>query len=210
MYMYSPPPPENKSYMPDNADLINYSTSLFTFLLIISGNFIGSLLPCRVQQLFSTNVVARHLLGFFTLTFFVVLASKQNLPFNSLIAGSIFMYVYFLMLSRTRPYAWLTVVLIAAIVYMMELMKHDMDNNSIQRSELIKSLPDKETMSKIQIGLITVSMIITIIGFVIYLGEKKVEYGRRFDLKDFVFGKPECRLKSRSIPLGKALKALIK
>ena len=39
----------------------------FIFLLIISGNYLGELLGCRLIELLNTSILTKHFLGFLTL-----------------------------------------------------------------------------------------------------------------------------------------------
>ena len=56
----------------DNINNIQPNTSPFIILcLLISGNYLGELFPCRVQQLFSKNMFVKHVLGLLSLMFFV-------------------------------------------------------------------------------------------------------------------------------------------
>ena len=41
--------------------------------------------------------------------------------------------------------------------------------------------------------LIIVFLILIICGFIIYMGEKKIEYKNEFNYLTFIFGKPSCR-----------------
>ena len=45
--------------------------ALFLLYLIILGNYAGELLGCRVQEIFSELALAKHMIGIFTLYYFV-------------------------------------------------------------------------------------------------------------------------------------------
>ena len=62
----------------DSSVLFDYqygrsAMAIFIFLLIISGNYLGNLFPCKVQEQFENNIYLKHFLGYFTLLFFVIL-----------------------------------------------------------------------------------------------------------------------------------------
>ena len=40
---------------------------LFIFILVISGNYIGELLPCRIQYTLQNNMIYKHFFGILTM-----------------------------------------------------------------------------------------------------------------------------------------------
>jgi hypothetical protein len=58
---------------------------------------------------------------------------------------------------------------------------------------LAKKLPDiKKKMKEAQKYLILINCIIIVLGFLIYLGRKKMEYKDSFNFGTFLVGKPNC------------------
>jgi hypothetical protein len=51
----------------------------------------------------------------------------------------------------------------------------------------------KDKYDKINKGLNYALISIGIIGFILYYGEKRYEYGKRFNFLTFLLGKPVCR-----------------
>lgn len=49
-----------------------------------------------------------------------------------------------------------------------------------------------------------------VLGFILYLGEKKYEYKNKFDYLTFIFGKPKCRGHTPKVNYSKILHSLIK
>ena len=175
--------------------------AIFIFLLIVSGNYLGNLFPCRVQDAFENNIWLKHFLGFFTLLFFVLLTlpNDDGVPpphVSSLLSSSGLLYVFFLILSNTPAWIWLTVFVFSSIVYLLELNKNhlkalnkneDDDNTAIQNNNKINNFLYMQTT------LTTISVFLTLFGFLVYLGEKKIEYKKNFSYITFVFGAPSCR-----------------
>jgi cell division protein FtsW (lipid II flippase) len=56
-----------------------------------------------------------------------------------------------------------------------------------------KDAADKDKYNKINKTLNYVLISIGVIGFILYYGEKKYEYGKRFNFLTFLLGKPVCR-----------------
>ena len=73
------------------------SMAIFIFLLIVSGNYLGNLFPCRIQDSFENNMYAKHFLGYFTLLFFVLFTMDEQIRnVNYILLGSFILYITFL------------------------------------------------------------------------------------------------------------------
>jgi len=49
---------------------VEKSYALFIFILIIGGNFIAELFPCKIQNVLRNNIYMKHLLRFFNIVLF--------------------------------------------------------------------------------------------------------------------------------------------
>lgn len=198
--------------------------AIFIFLLIISGNYLGNLFPCQVQYQFENNMYLKHFLGFFTLLFFVILTLPEKydeegnkIPefryLGEIIKICGFLYIFFLILSKTPYYIWLIVFILTAIVYLLELKKTDFVKENIDESEDSK---EKETdlfgikniaqINNIQNKLTFLGLIISIFGFFIYMGEKKFENKGKFNYLKFIFGSTKCKGKTKNNDIFNSIK----
>ena len=62
----------------------------------------------------------------------------------------------------------------------------------------------------IQLSFVWLASVLTIIGSIVYMGNKKKEYGKDFSYMYFFLGKPECRGKSPNTKLLDDLKYAFK
>ena len=214
--------------------------AIFIFILIISGNYIGELFPCRIQSGMANNVFFKHFIGYFTLLFFVLLTLPEtsiSKNISSLMLGSFYLYIFFIILSRTPSQIWLTVFILGAVIYILELCKQNVSikkdeifqiptenirNNSTKNKNTLKIEQQKfkmilaknkktnENISKTQSIIAYIVITLTIFGFFIYIGEKKFEYGKQFSYKTFIFGKPSCKGKTPKINLLTSIKNIFK
>ena len=92
-------------------DLINISNIrkqssglIFVLFLIISGNYLGELFPCKIQKYLTKNVYLKHCIGLLTLIFFVVFtdSDSEQENFKDIVLGSIKLYILFLLLINTH------------------------------------------------------------------------------------------------------------
>ena len=135
----------------DSSVLFDYqygrsAMAIFIFLLIISGNYLGNLFPCKVQEQFENNIYLKHFLGYFTLLFFVILTLPEKydnegnkIPefryLNEIIRICLFLYAFFLVLSKTPHYIWIVVFIITSMVYLLELKKTDFIKDNVDDKE---------------------------------------------------------------------------
>lgn len=167
--------------------------ALFVLYLVISSNFLAPLFSCRLQQHIEGNMLFRHILGFLTLTFFVVLASKTKpLTFAQVMGLSGFFYLWFLLTTRMYIEFWFLMILLVGGIYLIHLYQSDLTSDTPTKEE-----EERFTLAK-QI-LAAAAGLVTFVGFFIYLGEKKIEYKNRFSYWDFFLGTPSCKGESPDI-----------
>ncbi len=159
--------------------------SLFVLYLLISGNFLATLLGCRIQHLFSHNMLIKHLLGYMTLHFFVVLGDDDYTTKdpNKQLLLTLGIYLLFIITTRMHYNAWIIFIIITAALYMLEIYRK---NDNVQQST-------KEKIQKVEKALLILNAIVITLGFLVYLGDKKIEYKGDFNILSFIFGKPECK-----------------
>jgi len=177
----------NKILSLDNMSTIH--KGLLLFLLIISGNYIGSLVSCRTQDLFNNNIYVKHMIGFISLYFFIILAELSINPFKALIL-SIPMYFYFIVLTKSESTFFISVIFFLLILVFLHNYKSYLDKKENLSKNEILYLKNNNILRKIVIGII---FTVTLIGFLIYLGMKKVEYKNNFNFKNFFFGNIVCK-----------------
>jgi hypothetical protein len=199
-----------------NLDKIPVYT-IFVLILIISANFLAQLFPCRLQKLLNNNIYIKHLFSFLTLLFFVVLtAPLDDKSLQNIFYKSLTLYVWFILIMRTDPYIFILLLLVIAFIYILVLkeneLKADVENENKQKNsnqEKINKINQEITFIKnINQKLLYTSIILTIIGFLLYMGEKKCEYKKDFCYLTFIFGKPSCINKSPPINYKRAIECI--
>jgi len=172
--------------------MIQLAKQLFVFNLIVSGNYVGETFACNIQELFSNNMYVKHLLGFMTMYFFVVFLEGDNVvkPLVS-VYTTIGLYLWFVMITRTsRKYTLIVMVLIFLIYALnntkeyLEKTKEENENNNEVNIERI---------NKLNTGLFVTASLLTLYAFVLYIGEKKVEYSKNWSWLKFIVGTANCK-----------------
>lgn len=177
-------------------------SAIFIFTLIISGNYIGELFPCKIQRILTNNMLIKHFFGFITLFFFGVLAVPELNNVRGLLS-SIVLYLIFLINANTNYKIWIGVVILYAFLYLINIIKkgyiEKIETESKENAVLPTLLKDKQMIRLITIFewiAIVLIIVSTMFGFIIYVGEKKIEYGKKFNWFTFLSGKPNCRHQS--------------
>ena len=93
-----------------------------------------------------------------------------------------------------------------AIIYIIQLIKKDYinDENVPEETENYKKI------ILVEKALFVLFYIVLVLGFIIYLGEKKIEYKNKFKYMTFIFGKPSCKGKSPDTKLIESFLAAFK
>lgn len=177
--------------------------------LIISGGYLSNTLGCKVQKLFQENMLIKHIIGLFTTYFLVILAdAPKNFTNKETIVFSVFVYFWFFMTTKMQVYFWIPMILLMMLAYCIySYMKQAYDDNT--KVEHLAVHQEKKILEPIQTICLFTSIILTVIGVLVYYGEKKIEYGTQFDPWIFWAGKPECRERIAKIPITKSLKHIL-
>ena len=167
--------------------------NVFVLFLIIASNYIGELFPCRVQDLLGSNIYLKHFIAFLTLLFFVVVTdSTANYKSNEVMLISVKLYFIFLILINTNRQFFLYCLIILATTYIIKLLLKDYEDNIDNVDEDIQY----QRLKIIEKTLFIIFFITLITGFIVYMGEKKIEYKNKFNYSTFIFGKPSCKSES--------------
>ena len=156
---------------------------LFIFYVTLGGNFVAQLFPCQVQKLFTENIYYKHFLAFFILFFAIILTSEKSEKITSVIfSKTILLYALFIILTRMDKNFFLMFFFILCIKFIIV-------NEYTNTHDAVL----KEKYDILNKGLNYALICIGIVGFILYYGEKRYEYGKRFNFSTFLLGKPVCR-----------------
>ena len=184
--------------------------AIFVFTLIVSDNFIEDLLPCAVQYHLTNSMILKHVIGFLTLFFFGILALPQLANIQGM-GKAFILYIIFVINTRTYHKVWLILFLLYAVVYLIHIARVQADNylnnqirtmNKDKKTNKKISLKEETLLKKYmfvanygyvveKICLYTI-ITLTVLGLIMFVGEKKLEFGKKFKWKDFLLLKPQC------------------
>jgi hypothetical protein len=163
--------------------------SLFIIYLLISCNFLAQLFSCQLQNILRNHMYVKHIVGFCTMLFCIILVDSTIQKENRYLEGlgyAIIFYIWFWITTKTNLYITLNVIVLFVIIYVLQLYKNSLNND--QDNEF-----DKEKISNLQIYISVIAFVVSLIGFIIYYLEKKKEYKDNWNTKDFLLGRTDCK-----------------
>jgi hypothetical protein len=186
-------------------DLVFSGRNVFILYLVLAGSFLQPLFPCHSTRLLGNSMLVRHLLGFLTLLFFVVVTDTElddYMPLGTILAVSAVIYIWFLLSSRMSANWWVGLVFLLAALYLVDLYVTRAKGLSEQAAQALEWT---------QTGLIGTALGTTLLGFLAYVGEKKLEYRDQFNYATFLLGKEKCAgTPATPVPFIEALTAALK
>jgi len=198
--------------------------TIFIFILIISGNFLA-LVPCKLQDELNNNMYVKHLFGLFTMIFFVTLAAPvKDKTISAVTLNSFLLYLLFILITKVHVKIFYVIAVLLGSTYITVLLK-EADIGTINANASATDVKNNDTMEqakenpknviltnqlKIYDSVIFYSyiliLILTFIGVLAYMGEKKIEYKKNFKYVTFFLGKTVCKHSTSNIDMIKALR----
>ena len=169
---------------------------IFTFFLLICADSTSSLFPCHLRRVLDNNLFLKHMMVYLSITFLIVLL--ENIPDKSLhkiFTVSFYLYVLFIFISKTEYVFFVPILIITAIIYVLYLKREELKKHEESASKEEKEKIEKKYQMIIKVNNVLIGgiLLLTVIGFLVYMGRKKYEYKNKFDYLTFIFGKIECK-----------------
>ena len=144
------------------------------------------LVSCDLQSLIIDSIIARHIIGFLTLLFFVRLSGPAKSEFKNLIIESIILYIWFIATTKITSELLYVIVPLGAIYFIIYIYQTTLDPED-------KDIKITETIELVKLWITRIIGISIIIGVILYYGEKRLEYGNKFNIMTFIVGKIKCK-----------------
>jgi len=173
-----------------NLELVNPGHSLVTLYLIIAGNFLAPLFGCRLQYFIETNFIARHYIGFLTMLLFVRLTADAKSSFKNILVTSLIMYMWFVATTRVNFFAWILIITLASALFFIHYYETAEKDPDYKKTTFDTYLPKIKNLTVMSMAAITV------VGLIVYAGEKRLEYGKKFNWETFIIGITPCKHKT--------------
>jgi len=165
--------------------MINKTTiqALFLFIFILLGKHISELLACSITNIINTHFIVKHFIGFFIL-YTTIISLETNKTLKELFINSCLIYIWFIITTHTTRRLNILIIILLIITYFIYLYNNRLKKkkkNDKKNKKLIKILDLYEKY------IIHILIFLSILGFIIYIGEKKLDYGKNFNWITFLF-----------------------
>ena len=156
--------------------------ALFLFIFILLGKHISDLLACSVSNIINTHFIIKHFIGFFIL-YTTIISLETNKSLKELFINSFLIYIWFIITVKTTRRINISIIILLLITYFVYLYNEKLKQNKNDKNnkKLIKILDLYEKY------IVYVLIILSIFGFIVYLGEKKIDFKKNFSWKQFLF-----------------------
>lgn len=189
--------------------------SIFVLILILSAGFLPELFPCKIQKVLKENVYIKHLFCYLTLIFFVILTDPiREDPILAVIKKATILYIIFLFAIKTHYKFFIAIIILSGALYISMLHRYNNEKKLLEEKDKTKKEIIKNNINAIihrNNLLFGIIIILIVIGFLIYLGQKKAEYKNKFSYTTFLFGKHVCgNISSKEMNILPAIKYAFK
>lgn len=167
--------------------LVFSGRNLLLIYAALTSSFLRPLIPCNTARFVENSMVFRHLIAFVGLAFFTIVADAEFEDFTGfipLLVSAVFVYAWFMISSKMSANWWIPLVFLLVILYSINAYRNH-----------ARKLP-KDVATYLDYGelaAVILSALITFFGFIIYVGEKKIEYRGKFDFGTFMLGTETCK-----------------
>jgi len=164
-------------------------SSLFVLFMIIGGNYLAPLFPCKLQRMLTNNMYVKHVLGLLTLVFFVELVdTTTNASLLWTFISSGLLYLWFILTTTMEAKVFMVLVILFAVMYSLHLYINQLDKEATPEAIRLTT-----RLRQLEHYMYYASILLTMFGVVAYYGRKKKELGRSFDIVKFFLGKTTCK-----------------
>ena len=112
---------------------------------------------------------------------------KENSEFKNLIIESIILYIWFIATTKITSELLYVIVPLGAIYFIIYIYQTTLDPED-------KDIKITETIELVKLWITRIIGISIIIGVILYYGEKRLEYGNKFNIMTFIVGKIKCKV----------------
>ncbi len=163
---------------------------LFIIYLALIGSYFEKTTGCRIREFLDSNMIYSHLIGYFSVLFFVVLTSNEpstdKYAFFKKVFATALIYLVFIISSKSDYKFFIGFFILIALSFILQSYGESLD------PEMYKD--EIEKYNKISRYLKYLSLVVLVLGFFLYLGEKKLEYnGTQWSTYNFIIGTHECK-----------------
>jgi ABC-type multidrug transport system fused ATPase/permease subunit len=181
--------------------------SLLLFYLLISSNYLPDIFGCNLQYYLKNNWMIKNLVAIMILYVFVISVNGKGANVSIfkqiLLTLSIFIWFY---LSRDMNIIFLLILFILFfIMWIIYTRIEKIKNEKKQKNDLLEDKFKIDRLQNINLRIFYISIIITIIGLICFVGEHKFKYNNISYYKLFI-SRQYCKFEPNIYSIGDIFK----
>lgn len=170
---------------------MNIHEGIILVYFLVAINFLFNKMKdfsCHVQGIVNDSLLVKHGLNVLAVFFLLVLFTRSTpMPPAFLVGSTFVMYGFFMVITKCY-YTYLAGFLLCmVVVFYIEAQKNYEVSKYPQRAEEIKKRYERP-----QFVMHAISMVLVLVGFLVYLGQHSREYKKGWDWGKFWLGVKEC------------------
>jgi hypothetical protein len=167
--------------------------AIFLFIFILLGKHISELLACSINNIIETNFIIKHFIGFIIL-YTTIISLETTKGLGELFIKSFFIYLWFIITTNTTRRLNILIIILLLITYFIYLYNERLKQkkNKKKNEKIIKILDFYEKY------IVYVITFLSIFGFIVYVGEKKLDYEKNFNWIKFLFYRKDSNICSNT------------
>jgi hypothetical protein len=160
------------------SSLFDTMDALTLIMLWIVFGYLGVLINCDIQRLIASNPLFLHAAALVAFLFLMTTTDPNNkeVGFGIIVLKTIFVYTIFLLITKSKWYFALPVVLLLLV------------DQTIKRIEVQRNERRLSNNTTYKYGLIAIVTTLVFLGTVNYASLQMKQYGRKFSWFNFFFG----------------------
>ena len=159
---------------------------IFLLILAIAGNFLAETFSCKMQNLLTNNMLAKHCFGIIILYFtidFTTSADPQTPASNFKLA--LIIYSLFLLFTKMNLVFTILVFSLLAAIYTVNSYINYYQKTDPKSTEIKKLMKRRTHMSIALLGFL-------LMGFILYFVKQRREHRKNWSTAKFIFGVTKC------------------
>lgn len=154
--------------------------AIFALYLLIGSAALYSIFAAPIRDILENNLAAKHILGYLTLLFFVVLTGAEQVNYSQALGFTFLVYLWFVMTTKLSLFYWFVTIFILGGLYALQMYK---------QTEEDLSHKEKKFITEVEYAGTVVGFLVTAFGFASYYFSKKNQKGNGFRFLHFLSGK---------------------
>lgn len=136
--------------------------AIFALYLLIGSAALYPLFSTDVRNLLEKNTYAKHILGYLSLLFLIVLSGAKDVHYFHTMVFTAFLYVWFLLTTKLSLPFWIATVSIFGLLYGLQLYKQT------------KDVPhrEKKIITEVEYGITAIGFVVSLVGYFLRNGWK--------------------------------------